>query len=151
MKGICGKLLDIDLTSGETKEIGISDETARRYLGGRGLGARLLFDLLPAKTDPLSPDNILIFLTGPFTGSMAPGSSKFVVVTKSPLTGGWCDSYSSGRISLEIKKAGYDGLVIREERTTPATCRSAIRASRSGGPIESGGRTVSRRRKPSKC
>ena len=66
MKGICGKLLDIDLTSGKTKEIGISDETARRYLGGRGLGARLLFDLLPAKTDPLSPDNILIFLDRSF-------------------------------------------------------------------------------------
>ncbi|MFH0845620.1 MAG: aldehyde ferredoxin oxidoreductase N-terminal domain-containing protein, partial [Pseudomonadota bacterium] len=113
MKGIWGKMLDIDLTSGKTKEIGIPKETARKYLGGRGLGARLLYDLLPAKTDPLSPDNILIFLTGPFTGSMAPGSSKFVVVTKSPLTQGWCDSYSSGRISLEIKKAGYDGLVIR--------------------------------------
>ena len=52
-------MLDIDLTSGKTKEIGISDETARRYRGGRGLGARLLFDLLPVKTDPLpgqSPD-----------------------------------------------------------------------------------------------
>lgn len=119
MKGICGKLLDIDLTSGKTKEIVISDETAKRYLGGRGLGARLLFDLLPANTDPLSPDNILLFLTGPFTGSMAPGSSKFVVVTKSPLTGGWCDSYSSGRISLEIKKTGYDGLVIRGKANHP--------------------------------
>ncbi|HBB17304.1 MAG TPA: hypothetical protein DCZ97_10030 [Syntrophus sp. (in: bacteria)] len=56
MKGILGKLLDIDLTSGKTSEIGIADETARKYLGGRGLGARLLFDLLPAKTDPLSAD-----------------------------------------------------------------------------------------------
>jgi hypothetical protein len=73
MKGILGKLLDIDLTSGKTKEIGIPDETAKKYLGGRGLGARLLFDLLPAKTEPLSPENILIFLTGPFTGSMTPG------------------------------------------------------------------------------
>src|SRR4030042_5152676 len=119
MKGICGRRLDIDLTSGKTKEISISAETARRYVGGRGLGARLLFDLLPPKTDPFSPDNILIFLTGPFTGSMAPGSSKFVVVTKSPLTQGWCDSYSSGRISLEIKKAGYDGLVIRGRSNHP--------------------------------
>lgn len=119
MKGICGVLLDIDLTSGKVKELGISEETARKYLGGRGLGARLLYDLLPAKTDPLSPENILIFLTGPFTGSMVPGSSKFVVVTKSPLTGGWCDSYSSGRISLEIKRAGYDGLVIRGRSNHP--------------------------------
>ena len=119
MKGVCGKLLDIDLTSGKTKEIVISDAIARKYFGGRGLGARLLYDLLPPKTDPLSPENILIFLTGPFTGSMAPGSSKFVVVTKSPLTGGWCDSYSSGRISLELKRAGYDGLVIRGRANSP--------------------------------
>ncbi len=119
MKGVCGKLLDIDLTSGKQKEIVISDETAKKYIGGRGLGARLLYDLLPPKTDPLSPENLLIFLTGPFTGSMAPGSSKFVVVTKSPLTGGWCDSYSSGRISLELKRAGYDGLVIRGRANSP--------------------------------
>ena len=68
MKGICGKLLDIDLTSGKTKEIAISDELAKKYVGGRGLGARLLYDLLPPKTDPLSPENILIFLTGPLYG-----------------------------------------------------------------------------------
>ena len=85
MKGICGKLLEIDLTSGKTKSTKISDEMVQKYLGGRGLGARLLFDLLPAKTDPLSPENVLIFLTGPLTGSMVTGSSKFVVVTKSPL------------------------------------------------------------------
>jgi len=119
MKGIWGRLLDIDLTSGRTGEIAIPEKTAVKYLGGRGLGARLLFDLLPANIDPLSADNILIFLTGPFTGSMVPGSSKFVVVTKSPLTGGWCDSYSSGKISLEIKKAGYDGLVIRGRANHP--------------------------------
>jgi aldehyde:ferredoxin oxidoreductase len=119
MKGICGRLVDVDLTSGRTKEIVIPAATAKKYLGGRGLGARLLFDLLPPKTDPLSPENILIFLTGPLTGSMVPGSSKFVVVTKSPLTHGWCDSYSSGRISIELKKAGYDGIVIRGKSNFP--------------------------------
>jgi aldehyde:ferredoxin oxidoreductase len=119
MKGICGRLLDVDLTSGRTGEMGISAAMAKKYLGGRGLGARLLFDLLPPKTDPLSPENILIFLTGPLTGSMVPGSSKFVVVTKSPLTHGWCDSYSSGRISIELKKAGYDGIVVRGKSNFP--------------------------------
>ena len=67
MKGICGKLLEVDLPSGKSKNILISDEMVEKYLGGRGLGARLLFDLLPAKTDPLSPENVLIFLTGPLT------------------------------------------------------------------------------------
>jgi len=123
MKGICGKLLEIDLTSGKTKSILISDEMVEKYLGGRGLGARLLYDLLPAKTDPLSPENVLIFLTGPLTGSMVTGSSKFVVVTKSPLTQGWCDSYSSGRIAVELKKAGYDGMVIRGKPNYPCYLR----------------------------
>lgn len=123
MKGICGKLLEIDLTSGKTKNIPISDEMVETYLGGRGLGARLLFDRVPAKTDPLSPENVLIFLTGPLTATMVPGSSKFVVVTKSPLTHGWCDSYSSGRISVELKKAGYDGMVIRGKSNHPCYLR----------------------------
>ncbi|MBM4276380.1 MAG: aldehyde ferredoxin oxidoreductase family protein [Deltaproteobacteria bacterium] len=123
MKSFCGKMLEVDLTSGKAKNILISEEMVKTYLGGRGLGARLLFDMLPAKTEPLSPKNVLIFLTGPLTGTMVPGSSKFVVVTKSPLTGGWCDSYSSGRISLELKKAGYDGLVIHGRSNHPCYLR----------------------------
>jgi aldehyde:ferredoxin oxidoreductase len=125
MKGICGKLLEIDLTSGKTKDTPIPGGTMKKYLGGRGLGAKLLFDSLPAKTDPLSPENVLIFLTGPLTGSMVTGSSKFVVVTKSPLTHGWCDSYSSGRIAVELKKAGYDGMVIRGKSNHPCYLRIA--------------------------
>jgi len=123
MKGICGKLLEIDLGSGKTKIIPLKDEMFENYLGGRGLGIRLLFDMLPPKTDPLSPDNLLFLLTGPLTGTFVTGSSKFVVITKSPLTQTWCDSYSSGRISVEIKKAGYDGLVIRGRSNHPCYLR----------------------------
>ena len=123
MKGFCGRLLEIDLSSGKTKDTMISDEMVEKYLGGRGLGARLLFDMVPANTDPLSPENVLIFLTGPLTATMVPGSSKFVVITKSPLTHGWCDSYSSGRISVELKKVGYDGMVIRGKSNYPCYLR----------------------------
>lgn len=123
MKGVWGRLLDIDLTQGKTETLPIPDAMFEKYLGGRGLGARLLFDLLPANTDPLSPGNVLIFLTGPLTGNLAPGSSKFVVVTKSPLTRGWCDSYSSGRLSVELKKIGYDGMVIRGKSNHPCYLR----------------------------
>jgi len=123
MKGICGRLLEIDLTQGKTRNLSISDEMFEKYLGGRGLGARLLFDMLPEKTDPLSPENILIFLTGPLTGTLVPGSSKFVVITKSPLTHGWCDSYSSGKLSVELKKAGYDGMVLRGKSNHPCYLR----------------------------
>ncbi len=119
MKGVCGRLLEIDLTKGKTKDYSISDEMVEKYLGGRGLGARLLFDMLPAKTDPLSPENVLIFLTGPLTATKVPGSSKFVVVTKSPLTNAWCDSYSTGKLSIELKKVGYDGLIIRGKSNHP--------------------------------
>ena len=123
MKGICGRLLDVDLTTGMTKDRAISQDLFQKYLGGRGLGARLLYDLLPAGTDPLSPENVLLFMTGPLTGTYVTGSSKFVVVTKSPLTNGWCDSYSSGRISVELKKAGYDGMVLRGKSNHPCYLR----------------------------
>jgi aldehyde:ferredoxin oxidoreductase len=119
MKGICGRLLEVDLTGGVTRDHDLPEEVFRKYLGGRGLGARLIFDMLPAKTDPLSPSNLLFFLTGPLTGTKVPGSSKFVVVTKSPLTGAWCDSYSSGKLPGEIKKLGYDGMVIRGKSSSP--------------------------------
>jgi aldehyde:ferredoxin oxidoreductase len=123
VKGIHGKILEVDLTLGKTRDLAVPEETFRRYLGGRGLGARLLFDWLPDGVDPLSPDNLLIFLTGPLTGSMATGSSKFVVVTKSPVTRGWCDSYSSGTIAVQLKKVGYDGMVIRGKANRPCYLR----------------------------
>ncbi len=123
MKGVYGRLLEIDLTRGKAEDLPISDEMFEKYLGGRGLGARLLFDMLPATTGPLSPENVLIFLTGPLTGTLVPGSSKFVVLTKSPLTNGWCDSYSSGRLSFELKKVGYDGMVIRGKSNHPCYLR----------------------------
>jgi aldehyde:ferredoxin oxidoreductase len=123
MKGVCGRLLEIDLSNGKTKERAVSDDMVAKYMGGRGLGARLLFDMLPAKTRPLSPQNVLFFLTGPLTGTKVPGSSKFVVITKSPLTQGWCDSYSSGRLPGELKKLGYDGLVIRGKSNHPCYLR----------------------------
>jgi aldehyde:ferredoxin oxidoreductase len=123
MKATCGKLLEIDLTSGRKRDLPIKEEMFEKYLGGRGLGVRLLYDMLPPRTDPLSPDNLLFFLTGPLTGTLVTGSSKFVVITKSPLTHGWCDSYSSGRISVELKKAGYDGLVIRGRSNHPCYLR----------------------------
>jgi len=123
MKGACGRLLDIDLNNGKTEDHSVSDALVEKYIGGRGMGARLLFDMLPAGTRPLSPQNILFFLTGPLTGTKVPGSSKFVVITKSPLTRGWCDSYSSGKLPGELKKMGYDGLIIRGKANHPCYLR----------------------------
>lgn len=123
MKGVWGRLLEIDLNSGKSKVLTVPTSLYEKYIGGRGLGIRILYHMLPPQTDPLSPNNLLLFLTGPLTGTFATGSSKFVVITKSPLTHGWCDSYSSGRISLELKKAGYDGFIIRGKSNSPCYLR----------------------------
>ena len=112
MKGVCGRLLEIDLTTGKTNEFTISDDLLEKYLGGRGLGVRLLFDMLPAKTDPLSPGNVLFFLTGPLTGTTAPMHPQSCIVTKSPLTGTILNSYAGGFLGAEIRFAGLDGLIL---------------------------------------
>lgn len=120
MKGYLGKLLDIDLTKNEIKEMLLEKDMLTKFLGGRGLGIKLLYDLLPKNTDPLSEENIMIFLTGPLTGTIAPGAGKFVVVTKSPVSNGFLDSYSSGRFAVELKFAGYDGIILRGKAKKPS-------------------------------
>ena len=111
MKGVCGRLLEINLSNGKTKERAVSDDMVAKYMGGRGLGARLLFDMLPAKTRPLSPQNVLFFLTGPLTGTTVPGSGGFAVISKSPITGFVCCGQANGHFGVRLKKAGYDGLI----------------------------------------
>lgn len=120
MKSVSNKLLRVNLTTGEHSEYPIPDELFRKYMGGRSLGARLLYDLLPPNTDPLSEQNVLLFLTGPLTGTIAPGGSKFVVITRSPATNTFLDTYSSGHLAVELKMAGYDGLFI--EGRSPKPC-----------------------------
>jgi aldehyde:ferredoxin oxidoreductase len=119
MKGYCGKLLEIDLTNETSKEFPLKKTLLKKFIGGRGLGSKLIYDLLPPHVDPLSPENIMLILTGPLTGSAVPGSGKFVVITKSPVSGGFVDSYSSGRFAPELKFCGYDGLIIRGKAKEP--------------------------------
>lgn len=111
--------LDIDLSRRSFVRQPLRQHYYQDYLGGRGLGARLLYDLLPPGVDPLGPENVVLILTGPLTGSIVPGSGKYAVVTKSPASGGFVDSYASGQIAVEIKQAGYDGLIIRGRADKP--------------------------------
>lgn len=120
MKGYMGKLLDIDLNKESHREISLDPSILKKYIGGRGVGAKLLYDMLPVGVDPLSPGNIMIILTGPLTGTIAPGAGKFVIVTKSPVSGGFLDSYASGRFAVELKFSGYDGLIIRGKSKKPS-------------------------------
>lgn len=117
--GYKGKLLCIDLRGETYKTVAIPEEILKKYIGGRGLGAKLYCDLIPPEKDPLSQDNVFMVLTGPLSGTMAPGAGKHLIVTKSPASGGWLESYSSGRVASELKFADYDGLIITKKAKYP--------------------------------
>jgi aldehyde:ferredoxin oxidoreductase len=110
--GFSGRLLHVDLTSGRSAYHDLDKARLRKYMGGIGLGASLLYDYAPAGVDPLSPDNPLIFATAPLVGTGLTTTAKFAVVTKSPLTGFIADSLSSSHFALELKRLGIDALVI---------------------------------------
>jgi len=117
--GYMGKFLDIDLTGGVVGEYEVSDALRELYLGSKGLATRILYDTLPKGTDPLSPDNVLIANTGPLVGSGAPCTSRFNVTTKSPLTGGALSCNCGGNFGMSLKRAGYDGIIVRGKAAKP--------------------------------
>ena len=112
-RGYMGEILNVDLTSGTIEEKTLDEQLCRDYIGGYGLGAKLLYDQMPAHADPLGPDNILGFLTGPLTGTPALIGSRFVVFAKSPKTGGWGDANCGGYWGPHLKFAGYDGILFK--------------------------------------
>ncbi len=117
--GYMGKILDVDLTEGTIRIEDLDPEMASAYIGGKGFAARMLYDQLAKGCDPLSPDNLLIFSTGPLTGTLAPGNGRSVVATKSPATGYWLDANCGGFFGPELKMAGFDGVVIRGKARVP--------------------------------
>ena len=119
MKGWNEKILEIDLTTGAVKTHPLDMEMALLFLGGRGLGARLLYDLVGAEVDPLSPENVLIIANGPLTATGYQTSNRFSVTTKSPLTGTVLDANSGGFWGMQFKKTGYDALIVRGKASKP--------------------------------
>ena len=117
MYGWTGKILKVDLTSGRSWREDISPELLHQYLGGRGLGVRLLRDRF--HLDPFDPDNPLIFATGPLCGTAAPTSARLSVVSRSPLTGTVFSSSVGGLFAWRLKGAGLDALHIVGESKTP--------------------------------
>ncbi len=110
--GYMGKILNVDLTTGRIESEALSESVCQDYIGGYGIGARLLYDRIPAGADPLGPYNILGFLTGPLTGTPAIIGSRFVAVGKSPKTaGGWGDANCGGYFGPHLKFAGFDGVL----------------------------------------
>ncbi|MEA1993685.1 MAG: aldehyde ferredoxin oxidoreductase family protein [Euryarchaeota archaeon] len=119
MYGYTGKVLRVNLTTGKSSEESLNEDDARRFIGGKGLGAKILFDEIDPSVDPLSPENVMILSTGPLTGSLAPTSGRWCVVTKSPLTSLYLDSHVGGYFGAEIKKAGYDFIIIQGRAEKP--------------------------------
>jgi aldehyde:ferredoxin oxidoreductase len=120
MQGWTGKILDINLTHSSIETIPLDMEIAHLFLGGRGLGARLLWDLVGPEVEPLSPENVLIFTTGPITATGSQTSNRFNVSSKSPLTGTVLHANSGGWWGMQFKRTGYDALIVRGAAETPA-------------------------------
>ncbi len=109
------KIARINLTTGEIKVEKLDVVMAQKFIGGRGLGTKILYDEGVATVEPLSPENKLIYITGPLTGAAAPSTGRYMVVTKSPLTGMIASSNSGGIWGQKLKYAGWDALIVEGE------------------------------------
>ena len=118
-KGYTGKILDIDLSTESIGTYPLSDQDRERFLGGRFISTKILWDELAPGTNPLSDQNILVVMTSPLTGTGAPSSSRYDISAKSPLTGGIGHSNSGGNFGFHLKRAGWDGIVIRGKANQP--------------------------------
>ncbi|MFB3887129.1 MAG: aldehyde ferredoxin oxidoreductase family protein [Thermodesulfobacteriota bacterium] len=119
MKGFYNKILRINLKEKTFKEETIADSIYETYLGGKGLGIHLLMKENPPGIDPLSPDNKLIFCTGPVTDSRIYGSCRHGVFTKSPLTGIFSESYCGGKLAEPMSRTGYDAFLLEQSSSEP--------------------------------
>ena len=119
MNGWNGRILEIDLTTQTHKSYPLDMEMAKQFIGGRGLGVRLLWDMVGPEVDPLSPENVLIFTNGPLTATGYQTSNRFSVSTKSPLTGTVLDANSGGYWGMQFKKTGFDVLIVRGKAQKP--------------------------------
>lgn len=110
MRGYIGKILHVNLTTGEIHDQVIPDEVYEAFLSGVGLGAYVLYQSIPVGADPLGPDNMLGFVSGLLTGTPSAVTGRWMAVFKSPITGGWGDANCGGNLSPAIKQCGYDGI-----------------------------------------
>jgi aldehyde:ferredoxin oxidoreductase len=114
-----GKILRVNLTTGSVKSEPLNMQWARDYVGSRGLGSKYLINEIDPKVDPLSPENKIIWATGPLTGTMASTGGRFTVITKGPLTGAIACSNSGGYWGAELKMAGWDMVIFEGKSPKP--------------------------------
>ncbi len=113
MFGYMGKILKVDLSKSKISEEDIQEDACKMFLGGSGLATKYLFDEVPKGADPLGPDNALIFMSGPLTGTESPSAGRYSVVSKSPLTGFWGEANSGGNWGVHLKGSGVDGIIFK--------------------------------------
>ena len=119
VQGITGKILRVNLSNGSISVDEPEESFYRKYLGGAGLVAYYLLKETEPGIDPLSPDNKLIFALGPLSGTAMPGGSRACIGAKSPLSGGIAKSEVGGFWPYELKRAGYDGLIVEGKAESP--------------------------------
>ncbi len=120
MKANTGKIIRVDLTAGKIDIETLPEDVYRKYVGGSGLAAKYFWDNGDFNADPLSPEAMLIFMNGPFSGLRLSGASRNSVAGRSPLTGHWADSSCGGFFAPELRYAGYDGIVITGKSSRPS-------------------------------
>jgi len=120
MSGSLNRFLEVDLDTGRTGVRVLDPGALRSYVGGSALGARLFFETRGTEVDPLSPENPLFIMAGPMAGTTFPGSSRFVMCARSPLTGIWGESSSGGAFGADLKKAGFDGVLVEGRSEKPS-------------------------------
>src|SRR5512133_2635668 len=123
--GYMGKIAFVDLTEGSVRTEAVAEELARGFVGGYGIGARILFERIPRGADPMGPANVLGFAAGPLTGTRAPTGGRYMACCKSPLTGGWGDANSGGYFGSELKAAGFDAVFVSGAAAAPCYLRIA--------------------------
>ncbi|MGE5577721.1 MAG: aldehyde ferredoxin oxidoreductase family protein [Syntrophothermus sp.] len=122
MHGYQGKILQVNLTSGQIDAVALDEKTRRDFAGGSGIAAKLFFDRIGKQIsvlDPIGPDNPLIFMTGPLVGTPVPSTGRMTASAKSPLTGIWGESSVGGFFGAELKFAGYDGILLEGQAPRP--------------------------------
>ncbi len=119
MHGYMGRLLRVDLTSATITSISLNHDHAKLFVGGSGYASKLIYDMTDEVPGPFEPDNPLVFMTGPLTGTRAPCTGRHVICGRSPLTGFWGESNAGGHFGAELKFAGYDGVIITGKATKP--------------------------------
>jgi aldehyde:ferredoxin oxidoreductase len=119
MNGYHGRFLEIDLNHQTTRDLPLSEDFCKMYIGGATMAAALIYDRIKSDTDPLSPENPIVMACGPFTGSPIPMVSRYAIGGISPLTGFWGEATSGGTFPFRLKGAGWDGIIITGRADKP--------------------------------